>query len=165
LIAIPFTVLLATLGREAWSVGVMGTAILRAIWQWRKGEKEGGIRLTSVGQELFVNLGGSVPLRIRLSALRTVVLDSKTINKAQREVRPDGIIAISRRAIAVDVSRIVFVLAEPEEPFPLTEEYVSQSDCFEWLGKIRMFLRLHGWVPEDERDANRDGETRMPHSG
>jgi hypothetical protein len=21
----------------------------------------------------------------------------------------------------------------------------------EWLGKIRSFLRAHGWVPEDER--------------
>jgi hypothetical protein len=29
-------------------------------------------------------------------------------------------------------------------------------ESIEWLGKIRSFLRSHGWVPEDEREGDVD---------
>jgi len=30
----------------------------------------------------------------------------------------------------------------------------------EWLGRIRLFLRKHSWIPEDERETGEEG--RLP---
>jgi hypothetical protein len=48
--------------------------------------------------------------------------------------------------------RIVLVDVEGSEA-RLTEDWVRHLNAAEWLGKIRAFLRTHGWVPEDEREA------------
>ena len=31
---------------------------------------------------------------------------------------------------------------------------MAHADSVEWLGKIRVFLRSHGWLPEDERTTS-----------
>jgi hypothetical protein len=38
-----------------------------------------------------------------------------------------------------------------EEPVHVPDERVTSIEAQEWHGKIRVFLRKHGWVPEDER--------------
>ena len=52
----------------------------------------------------------------------------------------------------LDTGRVVFVYldGEDERRAFLTEAYGPHFHCTEWLGRIRVFLRTHGWVPEDE---------------
>jgi hypothetical protein len=89
--------------------------------------------------------------RFTLEGLANVTLDVKTIERAM-----DGGSAIpalrmnAGTAPPVDTARIVFVGADGREVL-LSEKYVAHMDATEWLGKIRLFLRRHGWVPEDER--------------
>lgn len=152
LLAAPIAIALALFGAPTSSTFVMGGAIVFAVWRWRQTADMSGIRLRYEHDQLLITFGRSdVPLRVPLRHLRNIQLDSKTIAKVSHEVRPDGVISMSGRPMVVDVSRVVLVLAEPEEPIHLTEDYVSHSECLEWLGKIRLFLRLHGWLPEDER--------------
>jgi hypothetical protein len=151
-LAAPIAIGLALFGAPTSSTFVMGGAIVFAVWRWRQSADVTGIRLRYEDDQLLITFGRSdVPLRVPLRHLRNVQLDSKTIAKVSREVRPDGVMSMSGRPMVVDVSRVVLVLADPEDPLRLTEDYVSHSECLEWLGKIRLFLRLHGWVPEDER--------------
>jgi hypothetical protein len=51
----------------------------------------------------------------------------------------------------VDTARIVLIGASGRE-VRLTEDYLSHMHATEWMGKIRVFLRKHGWLPEDERE-------------
>ena len=50
----------------------------------------------------------------------------------------------------VDQKRIMLV--GKTGSVPLTEAYLASVDVTEWFGKIRVFLRKHGWVPESERE-------------
>jgi hypothetical protein len=65
---------------------------------------------------------------VDLKDLLDVYLDTKTIRHTAR-------IALELR----------------QETFFLTQERSSHLDANEWFGKIRRFLRQHGWIPEDER--------------
>jgi len=53
-----------------------------------------------------------------------------------------------------DVSRILLVTCDQD--IPLTDEYLSSSYTTESFGKMRRFLRSHGWLPEAERAASRN---------
>ena len=52
----------------------------------------------------------------------------------------------------VDTARIVLVSASGRQ-VTLTQDYLAHMSATEWLGKIRVFLRKHGWLPEDEREG------------
>jgi hypothetical protein len=91
--------------------------------------------------------------RFPLSELANVTLELKTI---QRVVDgPSAIPAVrfihSTVAPELHIARIVLVATGGRE-VRLTEEYLPHFDATDWLGKIRVFLRKQGWVPEDERD-------------
>jgi hypothetical protein len=95
-------------------------------------------------------LNASMPL----SDLADVALDTKAIRPLS-----DGANAIpgmrfveSRVGPEIDVSRIVLVRLDGTSA-PLLEKYIAHMDAAEWVGRIRMFLRKHGWVPEDERET------------
>ena len=89
--------------------------------------------------------------RFRLADL-DVTLDTKTIRRVQegQSAVPAVRFLDSRVGPELDIARIVFVNAAGDA-VPLTEAYVSHMDAIEWFGKIRVFLRKHGWLPEDER--------------
>jgi hypothetical protein len=71
---------------------------------------------------------------------------------------------VSRAATGLDrrcatplarASRAVRMLTSSTSPFPLVGEgRAPHSEATTWLGKIRVFLRKHGWVPEDERQVD-----------
>jgi hypothetical protein len=91
--------------------------------------------------------------RFRLRELHDVALDTKTIQRVTDG--PSAILMMryidARPQPEVDVARIVLV--GKKESFTLSDEYLAHLDASEWLGKIRVFLRKNGWVPEDERAA------------
>lgn len=78
--------------------------------------------------------------RLPLEAIITVSLD--------REARP-----ASRGAAASE--RVRIVLEREGEPLALGEERITPIEGQEWQGRVRVFLRKHGWLPKDERDAPR----------
>jgi hypothetical protein len=151
LFAIPFAIFAAM---ASWGLALACVAALVAwdVARWQR-EKKLGVRLSIDSGRLAIDPRGTGGLarEIPLGMLDDVSLDTRLAKRAGREVRPDGILA-SGPSFTVDESRILFVVAGGE-PYRLTETFHSQSDEAEWLGKIRVFLRAHGWVPADEREA------------
>jgi hypothetical protein len=97
--------------------------------------------------------GGERPmLAIALQDLLDVELDTRSIEKLQGQVRPDGVIAAGL-PLALDVARLVLVVSHRDAGIPLSEAYASYGQSLDWMGKVRHFLRRHGWVPQDEREA------------
>src|SRR5262249_20724692 len=100
--------------------------------------------------------------RFRLSDLANVSLDIKTI---ERVMDGDSAIPAMRFIDAkvgpkVDTGRIVLVGTNGRE-VRLTDDFLPHMHCTEWLGKVRAFLRKHGWLPEDERETP---SSRSPNS-
>jgi hypothetical protein len=143
-----------------WLVGPTTGALMLVVaaaysaWSWRTRKKRGGALLRVERDVLSVELRGEREHhdRIRLSDLADVVLDTKTIERVV-----DGTSAIpgmrlidSRVGPKVDTCRIVLVGTGGREVL-LTKDYLPHMHATEWLGKIRTFLRKHGWEPESER--------------
>ena len=92
-------------------------------------------------------------LNVRLKHLLEVELDTKTIQRVQDNldsgVLPHFRMLHGKVGSATDISRIVLVTSKQD--VPLTEERMSISYTTESFGKMRRFLRNHGWLPENER--------------
>lgn len=58
-----------------------------------------------------------------------------------------------RGGSATERVRLVLDRRAPEEPIFVPEERITPIEAQEWYAKVRVFLRRHGWVPEDERAA------------
>ena len=125
-------------------------------WSWRGRKKAGGAVLRVEGEVLSVTVRGGKERneRILLGDLANVTLDIKTI---ERVTEGDSAIPAMRFIDAkvgpkVDTARIVLVSASGRQ-VTLTQDYLAHMSATEWLGKIRVFLRKHGWLPEDEREG------------
>ena len=134
--------------------GLGSVAILAGTWTWWKRSKSGGVALLRVEDEGLRVLTGNGKKELARFALKDldVTLDTKTI---QRVTDGDSAIPAMRFIDAkvgpeVDTSRVV--LREGRREYPLTEAYVANMEASEWFGKVRVFLRKHGWVPLDERE-------------
>jgi hypothetical protein len=95
---------------------------------------------------------------IKLRDLADVRLDVKTIERVQEGNSMIPAVRFTNTTVgpAVDQARIVLVgrktKSSPDRVrVHLTDEYFAHMDSTEWLGKIRVFLRKHGWLPVDER--------------
>jgi hypothetical protein len=128
-----------------------------SIWAWRTRRRRGGAVLTVDRDVLAIEMRGKRAHhdRVRLDDLVDIVLDIKTIERVMEGSSPIPAVRFidSNVAPKVDTARIVLVRASGQE-VPLTTDYLPHMHATEWLGKIRSFLRKHGWVPEDEREAS-----------
>lgn len=99
---------------------------------------------------------------LRLREIEDVGLEIKKIQRVQEgdSMIPAVRFIDSRIAPEVDTARIVVVGREGRERIVLTEAFLAHMDATEWLGKIRVFLRKHGWVPEDEREEDEDASSQ-----
>ncbi len=97
---------------------------------------------------------------LRLREVEDVGLEIKKIQRVQDGDSPIPAVRFidSRIAPEVDTARIVITGREGRERIVLTEAFLAHMDATEWLGKIRVFLRKHGWVPENEREDEREDE-------
>ncbi len=135
-------------------LGLVGGAT-GAVWRWRARTRRGGAVLSVEGGVLSVAIRGRRLTResLRLRDLATVTLDLEAVERIADG--PSAIPAVRLLSPALqpklDVARIVLVDLKGRE-VRLTEEYASHSDATLWMGKIRLFLRGQGWVPEDERE-------------
>ncbi|HEY8088308.1 MAG TPA: hypothetical protein VIF09_10700 [Polyangiaceae bacterium] len=147
--AVAGVVLSMALSPTAGLVGLLGTAALTVWWYRRRAQGE-RLVLSVASGELVARSGRRELARVRLQRLEDVALDVKTI----RPVR-EGSSAIpamrfidSKVGPEIDVGRLVLV--GEGRTVRLHEEHVAHMTATEWLGKIRVFLRKHGWVPRDE---------------
>jgi hypothetical protein len=76
--------------------------------------------------------------RIALVDLLDVTLD--------REAKAGG-----RGGSATERVRLAFERRAPDTPVFVPDERVTPIEAQEWYGKVRVFLRKHGWVPDSER--------------
>jgi hypothetical protein len=61
--------------------------------------------------------------------------------------------ASGRGGTSTERVRIALERRAPEAPVFVPEERVTPIEAQEWYGKVRVFLRKNGWVPESEREA------------
>ncbi len=134
-------------------VALVGSAAYSA-WSWRTRKRRGGAVLTVEGDALTIEGLGrrAIHERFALSELVDVALDIKTIERVLEGGSPIPAMRFTDTTVGpkVDTARIVLVSQDGRE-LPLTTQYLPHMHATEWLGKIRTFLRKHGWVPEDER--------------
>jgi hypothetical protein len=153
--------LVAAAGLAALAGSIAGVVGLVAggaysFWSFRNRKDAGSAVLRVENEVLLVEVRGGKPIheRFRLGDLANVSLDVKTI---ERVTDGDSAIPAMRFIDAkvgpkVDTARIVLT-GEGGREVRLSEDYLAHMHAVEWLGKIRTFLRKHGWVPEDERES------------
>ena len=152
---------------KAAALPIVGGVVLGFIHRWGapiglvigayiawKGMKQGprkGVSLAVAEGNLVVR-----PSRekdpICLTEVRDVNLDTKTIHLVQEgpALVPQARFLSARPGPEVDRARVVIVTRNDGEVL-VTKEYLAHMDAVDWMAKIRVFLRKHGWVPEDER--------------
>lgn len=77
-------------------------------------------------------------VRIALADLLDVTLDRKTQ-------------ASGRGGSTTERVRLAFERRAPDDPVFVPDERITPLEAQEWYGKVRVFLRKHGWVPDSER--------------
>jgi len=147
---------------EVGAAVILGAAAL-GFWRWRRAADVAGLLLRVEDGALIVLSRGTkkVIARMPLADLRNVSLDTKSIRKVEpaRDVVPAVQFISSQVGPEIDVARIVLETSTPTSPtIHLTEAFLAHTDSVEWIAKIRVFLRSHGWIPEDERDGPTDDD-------
>lgn len=144
---------LATLfSPTAGLVAMVATAGLM-LWRWRRAPRAHHVVLRVERGEVSLLTPRSRALRatLPLDDLLDVTMDTRTITPVEEgdSAIPALRFAAARIGPEVDTARIVLVGRVGSTP--LTEAYLPKMDTTEWFGKLRVFLRRNGWVPEDER--------------
>ncbi len=139
-----------TISPNAGLGGLVGSAII-LIYLWkRKKTPDTVLRVESGAVQVLRR--GRMKARFSLTELTNVRLDIKTIQRVQEggSAIPAMRFIDSKVGPDLDTARIVLITEDKTE-LALTDDFLSHMDSSEWLGKIRVFLRKHGWVPADER--------------
>jgi hypothetical protein len=134
------------------AIGAMGATAILVGWWWRRGQRGEDFQLRLRCGALGVSRGSRAVLELRLKDLADVVLDTKAIRKVEEGTSMLGALRglDLRVGPELDVSRVVLVATDGGE-LALGDKYMSHSEAMDWLGRIRVFLRKGGWIPEDER--------------
>jgi hypothetical protein len=146
------------IARSADKPWLAAAVVLGAVlWTYRDFESRKGALLelqVTGGRVRFTWSAGTRVLAFE--ELLDVRLDTRAKSKNVTVARADGVNsmlgAASNHNIDIDTSRIELALAV-HEVVPIGREYISHSLCVESLRSIRLFLRKHGWKPEDERES------------
>lgn len=159
LIAVPALAATATawlVGPNAALVALVVSAVGLGLW-WKRGPMAADARTLFVEDGILVVRGprGHELRKMELGDLLQVELDTKTVEMVQEggSAIPAVRMLESRVGPKLDRSRIVLALADGSV-LRLGDEYQSHTTALEWVGKMRVFLRKHGWVPNDERPSD-----------
>jgi hypothetical protein len=134
---------LAALG----AMGLSGSGLY--LWWRRRGE---GDQFTlAVADGVLHIRSRAIDRRITLADLLDVELETKTIQRVEEggSMIPAVRLLDARVGVEVDTARVV--LRTEGATVVLGDKYIAHMDATEGLGKIRVFLRRHGWLPERER--------------
>ena len=99
---------------------------------------------------LVVSFHGEQVLRVELDRLHDIVVDSREIQRVTYQQPVGDPLPSTRLSGDVSVARLVARL-DDKSATTLTATATNYSECMETFGKLRVFLRSHGWKPVDER--------------
>ncbi len=152
------------LGPVAAVIGAVVTAAMLVFW-WRGAHGAQDCVLRVERGELLVRSRKSTKVRalLRLDDLVDVVLESKQVRRLQDGANPIPALRFVESQVApeVDISRVVLIASDGTS-IALSEMYLANMDATEWLWRVRVFLRRHGWLPDDERDEAMPLAARTP---
>lgn len=154
LFAVPVVATMATLAvatPELALVALIGSSIGSVVW-WRRAPLAGAVVLRVDEGELRVLArdGRHEVLRAPLTEV-DVELDSATEERMQEGSALVADLRFVHATVGPGVETARVVVVAPGRRAALTEERVPHMDAAEQYGKIRVFLRKHGWLPRDER--------------
>lgn len=136
----------------AWPpLGVAGVAGVGA-WLYARGRRRTPLLLQAevVDGVATVRFRGEPVLVAPLAAIVDIVVDSSEIQRVTYHQAVGDPLPSTQVSGDVQVGRLVARL-DDGRAVRLTETAESYSACMETFGKLRVFLRAHGWKPADER--------------
>lgn len=124
-------------------------------WWWRRRQAVvPGFTLEVLDGTLTIQRAGeAAPVEVALSAVRDVEIERKAIQRVSVHQGYGDPVPSTALSDDLEVARIVVVCDGPDPRVRLTEQYAPVFECMERFGKVRVFLRSHGWKPESEREA------------
>ncbi len=122
--------------------------IFVARWQVAKRPEVVTLRIHDFGQ-IEVVLVDRIERR-SLDALLDVELDNKVVAQTYAKTMVGAVEVATGVQPEHDVSRIVMVFDDGLR-LRLGDDYEAYTNVAHALGKIRVFLRRNGWLPDDER--------------
>lgn len=125
--------------------------VVSTVWYVQKLNAQRPLKLSVSNGTLFIEAHGAPRVTLPLGDVREVEMDSKAIQRVTYHQNVGAALPSTNVSGDVDVSRIVFVKEDGARVW-LTDSYASYSECLERFGKVRVFLRAHGWLPHDERE-------------
>ncbi|MBX3230614.1 MAG: hypothetical protein KIT84_00240 [Labilithrix sp.] len=128
--------LLAKLVAPAAGLAALGAGAALFVLRWKPNRGRFVLRVTDGVLEVARERGRDAPLRLPIADVLAVVV--------HRTKTPAAGGPAERVQIAFD-------RAAPAEPIVLPESTLTPLESEEWVGKIRVFLRKHGWLPKAER--------------
>jgi hypothetical protein len=135
------------------AVGVVGMAIamLLVIRSLRRAREQA---VLSVDAGKLTIASRSSVTTLPLWAVEDVELDIKKIQRVLEgsSAIPGMRLVESTVGPEIDTARIVIVAGTGRTH--LSEQHIAHIDAIDSLGKIRLFLRKHGWLPQDERSPD-----------
>ncbi len=139
------------LGALWWPAGVLGFAAAVAYIALRSQQRRPVTLEANVDEAgLTVRYHGAVVLQTPLAALQNVEVDSNEIKRVtyhqavgdpMPSTRVSGDVRVARIAARLDDGRVA----------RLTAAAGHYDEAMATFGKLRVFLRAHGWKPVDER--------------
>jgi hypothetical protein len=147
LLLVLVTLAVAVVG--GWGLAVVVAGML-GYSRWRTVRPPAGVTLRVDGGLLVLR-----DERVALDDVVDVERDTKQVERVTLQQPVGAPMMSSVVGPSFDAARVVFVVldGERERRIPLTNEFAPSYHCTEWVGKIRVFLRKHGWMPDDERQA------------
>jgi hypothetical protein len=129
--------------------------VLGGVWAWHDVRQRKGARVLLHVAKGRLNVAcDKTTFDVTLDNLLEVRMDSKSASKNVTMARADGVNTVfgmgSSHNIDIDVARIELV-TKGNKAHLLSEDFISVSLCTDSLRAIRLFLRAHGWQPDDER--------------
>jgi hypothetical protein len=116
----------------------LGVAVVVLLVRRKSGEGRFVLRVDDGALEVTRERRAVPGMRIPLADLLDVTLERKTH-------------ASGRGGSSTERVRLALECRAPAEPIFVPEERVTPIEAQEWYGKVRVFLRKHGWVPESEK--------------
>jgi hypothetical protein len=123
-----------------------------ATYAWWKMRTGGQTFQLDVGNGVLSVASSSVNETMRLAVLLAVELETKTIQRVQEGGSMIAAMRVIDAKVGDEVDTCRVVLRTEAQAIRLGEKYIAHMDAVENVGKIRVFLRKHGWLPEDERN-------------
>lgn len=144
-------VLQVVVGPTAGLVGLLGS-IGFGLWTWRRGKSDAVVFHVD-GPRLRVGPARRPLYDGALDDVLDVALDTKQIEMVQEGGSAIPAVRFIESQVGPKLDRARLELVVRGRPsVTLTKEFGPHMEASEWAGKVRVFLRKHGWVPADERE-------------